>query len=250
MGRLVDDQRLDLVEHRRVRLIAVAAIDAARRDDADRRLLRQHGADLHRAGVGAQHEREPSGLRLEIERIVLLARGMLLGDVQLGEIVVVGLDVRAFGDGEAQIGEDRGDLVPDLAERMNAALGLGAGVHRQGDVGALGFEPLGERSVLKRRLALRRARRSTRSFSALTAWPKLAPLLRRQLAERFQQSGNAAVLAQRTDAQVFELSQIGGLLDAREQIGFKLIKIALRCRRYRIHEPLQCDLIGRAPTPV
>ena len=56
MGLLVDHQRLDLVEHRRVCLVTVAAIDAARRDDADRRFLRQHGADLHGAGMGAQDE--------------------------------------------------------------------------------------------------------------------------------------------------------------------------------------------------
>ena len=51
---VVDDQPLDLVEHRRVRLVGVAAIGAAGADDADRRLLRQHRAHLDRAGVGAQ----------------------------------------------------------------------------------------------------------------------------------------------------------------------------------------------------
>ncbi len=37
MRGLVDDEAFDLMEHRRVRLIAVAAVDAARRDDADGR---------------------------------------------------------------------------------------------------------------------------------------------------------------------------------------------------------------------
>ena len=36
---LVDDQAFDLVEHRRMRLVGVAPIGAARADDADRRLL-------------------------------------------------------------------------------------------------------------------------------------------------------------------------------------------------------------------
>ena len=40
MGLLVDDETLDLMEHRRVGLVAIAAIDASRRDDAERRLLR------------------------------------------------------------------------------------------------------------------------------------------------------------------------------------------------------------------
>ena len=39
MDALVDHQPFDLVEHRRVRRVAVAAVDAARRDDADRRFL-------------------------------------------------------------------------------------------------------------------------------------------------------------------------------------------------------------------
>src|SRR5215813_6852876 len=48
MRALLDDQAFDLMEHRRVRLVAVAAIGAPRNDDTDRRLLRQHGSHLHR----------------------------------------------------------------------------------------------------------------------------------------------------------------------------------------------------------
>src|SRR5262249_21293744 len=44
MGLLVDHQRFNLMKLWRVRLVAVAAIDAARRDNSDRRLLREHGA--------------------------------------------------------------------------------------------------------------------------------------------------------------------------------------------------------------
>ena len=38
-------------------------------------------------------------------------------DVQLGEIVIVKFDVRAFGDGEAHIGEDQGDFFQHLGDR-------------------------------------------------------------------------------------------------------------------------------------
>src|SRR5215831_6498948 len=48
MRGLVDDQALDLMKHRCVRLVAVAPIGAARADHADRRPLGQHGAHLHR----------------------------------------------------------------------------------------------------------------------------------------------------------------------------------------------------------
>ena len=44
-----------LVEHRRVRRVVVGAIGAAGDDDADRRRLAEHGADLHRRGMRAQH---------------------------------------------------------------------------------------------------------------------------------------------------------------------------------------------------
>ena len=43
-----DDEPFDLREHRRVRQVeVVAAVDAARRDEPDRRLVRLHVADLH-----------------------------------------------------------------------------------------------------------------------------------------------------------------------------------------------------------
>ena len=54
MRRLIDDQPFDLMEHRRMRLVGVATVGAAGTDDADRRLLAEHGADLDRARVGAQ----------------------------------------------------------------------------------------------------------------------------------------------------------------------------------------------------
>ena len=59
----IDDQPLALMEHRRVRGVVVGAIGAADDDDPDRRLLRQHGADLHRRGVRAQHRRRLVALR-------------------------------------------------------------------------------------------------------------------------------------------------------------------------------------------
>jgi len=74
-------------------------------------------------------------LLAEIEGRLHLPRRMIGRDVQLGEIVVVILDVRTLGDGEAKIGEDRGDLVEHLRNRMNATLRFGPG--RQRDVDRL-----------------------------------------------------------------------------------------------------------------
>ena len=54
MGFGIDDQTFDLVKHRRVGLVAVTAIGPPRRDDTNGRLFLHHGADLHRACVGAE----------------------------------------------------------------------------------------------------------------------------------------------------------------------------------------------------
>ena len=69
---------------------------------------------------------------MHVERIHLGPRGVMAGDVERVEIVPIAFDLRAFGDGETHIGEDRGDLFGDLADRVDGALCAGAGW--QGDV--------------------------------------------------------------------------------------------------------------------
>ena len=101
----------------------------------------QHRAHLHRAGVGAQQLALAVGVGSEEERVVHFARGMAGREVELGEVVVVAFDVGAFGDRETHVGEDRGDFVEHLADRMDAP-GLDAGAaHRQRHVERLALEP-------------------------------------------------------------------------------------------------------------
>ncbi len=54
--------------------------------------------------------------------------------LSLGEVEVVGLDVRTFGDREAHVGEDLDALVVDLAHGMDAPLGNRAQANRQRDI--------------------------------------------------------------------------------------------------------------------
>ena len=123
---------------------------------------RQHRAHLHGAGVGAQQLALALGVGREEERVVHFARGMAGREVELGEIVVVALDVRPFGDREAHVGEDRGDFVEHLADRMDAP-GLDAGgAHRQGDVERFGLQPRFQRRRLQHRAAGGQAPRSLR----------------------------------------------------------------------------------------
>ena len=78
---------------------------------------------------------------------------MLGRNVELGEVEIVRLDVRSFGDSEAHVGEDLDALVVDLAHGMDAAVGDGAEANRQRDVGALAGEALREDVAFQRTLA-------------------------------------------------------------------------------------------------
>ena len=93
--------------------------------------------------------RSPSGPRVEEERVVHLPRRVADGEIERGEIVVVGLDVRPLGDLEAHVGEDRGDLVDDLGDRMDAAGLERRGAERQRDVDPLGLEARRELGLLE-----------------------------------------------------------------------------------------------------
>ena len=205
------------MEHRRVGLVRVAAIDAAGRDDAKWRLLLKHGADLHRARMGAEYR--PRAVRPlgEIEGVVILPRGMLRRNVERGEIVEVGLDVGAFGDGETHIGEDLGDLVCDLAHRVDAALGERAFAHRQGDIGALTREPRAQRRAAKR-LALGFQRLSDALFELIDRLPEALALFRRYAPERLHQLRDAALLAECRDAHLFERAKVCRLGDSAKQL--------------------------------
>ena len=120
----------------------VAAIDAAGDDDADRRLEGLHVADLHRRGVRAQQrrradlrlrrtaaERCPSvrapgpadDRRLQVERVLHVARGMIRRHVERFEVVEVVFDFRPFEDLVAHAREDVFDLLADAHQRVHAA---------------------------------------------------------------------------------------------------------------------------------
>ncbi|OIQ70853.1 hypothetical protein GALL_475300 [mine drainage metagenome] len=145
MRTLVDDEAFDLVELRCMRSVRIDAVGPARTDHPDRRLLSEHGTHLHRRGVGAQQHARAVFLRIEEKRVVHLPRRMAFGKIQLCKIVVVGLDIRTFGDRKSHVGEDRREFVHYLAERMDPAL-LGKGLAcRKRDVDGLGRKPCVER---------------------------------------------------------------------------------------------------------
>ena len=97
------------------------------RNNAHRRRLGLHRADLNRARVGA--EETTVG---QIERVLHLPRRMVGRDVEGGEVVPVVLDFRAVGQFVAEAAEDLGDALQRAADRVHAAAGCIAA--RQGDV--------------------------------------------------------------------------------------------------------------------
>ena len=207
MDGAVDRQALQLMEHRRVRHVAVAAIGASRRDDAHRWTVGEHVANLHRRGVGAQHRAPSVTRRRQIEGVVFLAGGVLVGDVEGTEIEPVVLDVGAFGDGEAHLAEDGHDLLGHLADGMDAAPRFGA--RRQGDVDAPGFEPAIEFVALQR-LPARGKRGLERLLRPIERAAGVPAPLRLQFAQPLQKGGKAALPAQGGDADLVEPSGVGG----------------------------------------
>ena len=184
-------------------------------------LLRQHGAHLHRRGVGAQQHARAVFLRIEEEGVVHFPRRMAFGKIQLGEIVVVGLDVRTFGDRETHVGEDRVDLFEHLAQRMNAACFGRRLAQRQRDVDRSRGQPRIERRRLQD-VAARGQRLGDLVLGEIDRRTLRLALVRRHLAERRQQCGDRAFLAERADTHRFERGLVGGGGDLGRESGIRV----------------------------
>src|SRR5260370_25093433 len=122
---------------------------------------------------------------------------MLGRDVERGEMVELVLDVRAFRAGEAHLAEDGDDLVDGLAQRMDAALGLGA--HRERHVDALPRELLAQRLVLEPARGVA-DRRLDVVLEQIERGAALAPRLWIEAGQPLQQRRVAAPLAENSNA--------------------------------------------------
>ena len=219
----VDHQPFDLVEHRRVGGVAVGAVDPARRDDPQRRAVRHHRAHLHRARCAcAAASRAAVRVRRlvgEIERVVHRPRRVALGHVERGEVVPVVLDLGPGGDREAEVGEDLGELVHHLADRVDrapAALPAPAASGRASrSPAALRARPLPAPPCAPPA----RRRPPSRSAWIAGAFGLAAP--RGHRAERLEQRRDAALLAEVLDAQRLERGQVRRRADPRARFAFE-----------------------------
>ena len=86
--------------------------------NAKRRPHLLHGANLHRRSMRAQQQALALRLRLlagDEERVLRIARRMVRRKIQRFEVVVIGFDDGAFGDGVAELLKDGDNLVARCA---------------------------------------------------------------------------------------------------------------------------------------
>ena len=143
-------------------------------------------------------------------------------EIQRREIVEIVLDVRAFGDGEAHVGEDGNHLVHDLHGRMHRA---GTARPRgQGQVDVLGLQPGVQLGAFQLGLAGAQGCRNPVA-QAVDHRPLFAPLIRAQRPHPLEQAGDGAGFAEGRDTQF--LDRCGGLraADGVDQVEFELGEI-------------------------
>src|SRR5579864_1385657 len=203
-------ESLELVKHRRVRHVRVAAVDASRSNDGEWRTAVEERPDLHRGGVGAQ---QPP-VR-EVEGIMEGARRMILRDIERGEIVEVVLDLRPRGNVEPGATEQGLDAQPRARHRVQSSRLLSPA--RKGHVDATLVKLALDVCALELR--------ATRLECALQLLLRLVdartgrrPLAGRDRAERLQLLGEGSLLAEPAHACLFERAGIGAGGDFLERL--------------------------------
>ena len=103
------------MENRGVRSVhLVGAVNAPRTNDADWRFAGEHGARLHRG-------RAQNDIILNVERILRVAGGMVLRQVEQFEVEQIQFHFRAFHNVKTHAGEDLQELILHQRDRMNGA---------------------------------------------------------------------------------------------------------------------------------
>ena len=150
------------------------------------------------------------------------ARRMRLGNVERGEIVPVVLDLRTTRHGKTHVGEDFGQFVHNLADRVDRA----AGKFRRGEreIDRLGGKARFEYGAFERGLAL--CQRCGDSLTRGVDFRAFAlPLVRRHAAQRFEQRAYPSLLAEGGDADRLHRIGRGRGGNGAERFGLLLIEL-------------------------
>ena len=105
----INYQTFNLMEHRGVGGIIVRAISSARSNNADRRLLAFHRANLHRGSMCADNIAVIKIIAIRvrnIESILHLACRVVGRHIQSIKVVELVFNIRAFGNRETHLPED------------------------------------------------------------------------------------------------------------------------------------------------
>ena len=197
----VDDQTFDLMEQRGMgRIDVIAAEYTARCNDADRRLLVFHRADLNRRGLRAEND-----VVGYIEGVLRIACRMILRNVQGFEIVVVGLDIRTLCDRESHADKDILDFIQNKIDRMLLADRNFSARHR--DIQCLALELALEGNCFQTLLVLSQARFNRRA-EVIDHLTKRRTFLRREAAHILHQSRDLALFAEVFDADRIKLTGV------------------------------------------
>ena len=203
-------QALALVEGEGVGGVGVlVAVGASRHDHPHRGLLLFHDPDLHRRGMGPQHD-----VAAEVEGVLGIPGRVVARDVQRFEVVVVPLHLGTVHHRETHVPEDLGDFLADQGQGMLASHWRGASRQRDVQGAGRGFPT---------RFARRPARFQGFADGLLGLVDPLAdagavPGFR--LAHGPQDAGQVAVLPHVPDADIFQVRRVGGAGDFLQRPGF------------------------------
>ena len=146
---LVHDEALDLHKDGGMRCVdLIHAENAPGHDEAERRLHGLERTDLAGRGMRTKHD-----VVVDIERVLHIARGMIRGQVEKREVVLVQLDLGTAEERKAHADERIADLAVGLCHRMQAACRQRANT-RCGNVDTLPLKARSLRSGLERGAAL------------------------------------------------------------------------------------------------
>ncbi len=218
---LGDPEPFHLVEHGRVRGVAVDAIGAPGRDDLDGRLVHAGITHLHGAGVRAQQQRQTVRVvHVDVERVLHRTRRMVQRVVQCGEIGPVVFHFGAVGHVKANGTEDFFHAFPGPDHRMDTARRATAA--REGDVNGFGCQ-----TGIQLRLRQFGTARGQKLFDLLLglvdSCAGLSLLLGIELAQAFEQHRQGAFLAQEASFCVLKRGGIRSRGEPFLRLGYQVV---------------------------
>src|SRR5215472_17934059 len=95
--------------------VIIVAVHGSGNDDLKRGLAAFHGPDLYRRCMRAQHA--ATGNK---ESILHVPRGMIFGNIEGLEVVIVVFDIRTSSDFKAHAPKDIDDFIDDQGQRMRS----------------------------------------------------------------------------------------------------------------------------------